>query len=68
MSQRGVSPEEAEKVLGNQPFSYLHDDQWKTGYYDSGSRVFIAKAIDGNVNAVMTNVDRAYINRLTGGR
>ncbi|WP_052848920.1 ricin-type beta-trefoil lectin domain protein [Streptomyces avicenniae] len=68
LSQRGVSPEEAERVLGNQPFSYLHDDQWKTGYYDSGSKIFIAKTIDGNINTVMTNVDRAYINRLTGGR
>jgi len=68
LSQRGVSPEDAEQVLRNQPFSYFHDDQWKTGYYDSGSEIFIAKTIDGNINTVMTNVNRAYINRLMGGR
>lgn len=67
LSQRGVSPEEAEQVLGNQPFSYLHEDQWKTGFYDSGSKMFIAKMIDGNIDTVMTNVEKGY-NRLMGRR
>ncbi|WP_449486056.1 polymorphic toxin-type HINT domain-containing protein [Streptomyces avidinii] len=68
LRERGVSPEEALQVLGNQPFSYRHDDLWKSGYYDPSTKIFIAKTIDGNINTVMTNVERAYINRLTGGR
>jgi hypothetical protein len=65
---RGVSQEDAQAVLQRTPFSYYHEDQWKLGFYDSRSKVFVAKTIDGNVNTVMTNVSPAYINRLQGGR
>ncbi|MFG2881566.1 RHS repeat-associated core domain-containing protein [Streptomyces sp. NPDC048297] len=68
LEQRGVSAEDAQAVLGREPFSYNHDDQWKLGYHDPRSKVFVAKTVDGNVNTVMTNVDQAYINRLQGGR
>lgn len=34
----------------------------------ANSKGFVARAIDGNINTVMTNVDQAYINRLQGGR
>lgn len=68
LEQRGVSAEEAKAVLEREPFSYYHDDQWKTGYYDPSSKVFVAKTVDGNVNTVMTNVEKAYINRLQGRR
>jgi hypothetical protein len=68
LEQRGVSTGDAQAVLGREPFSYKHDDQWKLGYYDPNSKVFVAKTIDGNINTVMTNVDQAYINRLQGGR
>jgi RHS repeat-associated protein len=68
LEQRGVSQEDAQAVLQRTPFSYYHDDQWKLGYYDPGSKVFVAKTVDGNVNTVMTNVDQSYINRLQGGR
>ncbi|MFI6285031.1 polymorphic toxin-type HINT domain-containing protein [Streptomyces sp. NPDC051018] len=68
LEQRGVSAEDARAVLGREPFSYHHDDQWKTGYYDPNSKVFVAKTIDGNVNTVMTDVSQAYINRLQGRR
>ncbi|MBS2965460.1 DUF4258 domain-containing protein [Actinocrinis puniceicyclus] len=68
LGQRGVSEEDARAVLGRDPFSYYHDDQWKLGYWDPKSKVFVAKTIDGNINTVMTDVDQAYINRLQGGR
>lgn len=68
LRQRGVSPEEAQEVLRREPFPYRHDDQWKSGYYDPNSNIFIAKTIDGNINTVMTNVERAYIDRLKRGR
>ncbi|MFD8661498.1 polymorphic toxin-type HINT domain-containing protein [Streptomyces globisporus] len=68
LEQRGVSPEDARAVLGKEPFSYQHDDQWKMGYYDPSSKVFVAKTIDGKVNTVMTNVTQAYVNRLQGRR
>ena len=67
LGQRGVSEADARAVLERDPFSYYHDDQWELGYYDPRSKVFIAKTIDGNINTVMTNVDRAYIERLQGG-
>lgn len=61
LEQRGVSAEDAQAVLSRQPFSYHHDDQWKMGYYDPGSKVFVARTVDGNVNTVMANVSQAYI-------
>ncbi|MFI7401668.1 polymorphic toxin-type HINT domain-containing protein [Streptomyces sp. NPDC049541] len=64
LQQRGVSEEDAQAVLERTPFSYKHDDQYKIGYYDPDSKIFVAKTVDGNVNTVMTNVDQAYINRL----
>ncbi|MHB9858953.1 hypothetical protein [Streptomyces sp. YIM S03343] len=67
LEQRGVSAEDAQAVLGRESFSYKHEDQWKMGYCDPKSKVFVAKTVDGNVNTVMTNVDQAYINRLQGG-
>lgn len=33
-----------------------------------GSKSFIAKTIDGNINAVMTNVEKVYIIRFARGR
>ena len=38
------------------------------GYYDPNSKVFVAKTIDGNTNTVMTNINKAYIDRLQRGR
>jgi len=64
LEQRGVSVEDAQAVLGREPFSYFHDDQWKLGYYDPSSKVFVAKTIDGNVNTVMTGVNQAYVDNL----
>lgn len=64
MQERGISEDQARAVLGREPFQYRHDGQWKTGYYDPRSRVFIAQSVDGNVNTVMTNVNRSYIDRL----
>ncbi|TDD89284.1 sugar-binding protein [Actinomadura darangshiensis] len=68
LAQRGVSEEQAQATLAREPFSYHHDDQWKTGYYDPESKIFVAKTIDGNINTVMTGVDQNYINRLRGVR
>ncbi|MBO2446381.1 type IV secretion protein Rhs [Actinomadura barringtoniae] len=67
LKNRGVSAEDAQSVLGRDPFSYRHDGQWKLGYYDPGTKVFVAKTIDGNVNTVMVDVTQAYIDRLAGG-
>ncbi|MDU0294016.1 polymorphic toxin-type HINT domain-containing protein [Saccharothrix longispora] len=53
LEQRGVSSEDARAVLAGEPFSYYHEEQWKLGYYDAQSKVFVAKTIDGNVNTVI---------------
>jgi RHS repeat-associated protein len=68
MVRRGVSEEDARAVLDRDPFSYWHGDQWKLGYYDPNSRVFVAKTIDGNVNTVITDVNPSYIDHLKDGR
>ncbi|WP_051467498.1 DNRLRE domain-containing protein [Pseudofrankia saprophytica] len=68
LEERGVSAEDASAVLGKEPFSYRHEGQWKLGYYDPNSKVFVAKTIDGNINTVMTDVEQAYVNRLQGER
>ncbi|TMR03451.1 sugar-binding protein [Actinomadura soli] len=67
LEDHGVSAEDARAVLERDPFSYYHEDQWKLGYYDPQSKVFVAKTIDGNVNTVIVNASRAYIDRLMGG-
>lgn len=64
MDDRGVSQADIDTVLEREPFSYWHEDQWKSGFYDPKSKVFVAKTIDGTVNTVMTNVDKAYVSRL----
>ncbi|GGV33827.1 hypothetical protein GCM10010182_67030 [Actinomadura cremea] len=66
---RGVSREQAEALLRQTPFSYYHEDQWKLGYYDPKSQVFVARTIDGNVNTIIVEADKPYIERLRrGGR
>ncbi|MFB9469612.1 polymorphic toxin-type HINT domain-containing protein [Nonomuraea salmonea] len=67
LARRQVPEEQARAVLNREPFSYFHEGQWKLGYYHPGSKLFVAKTIDGNINTVMINVDRAYIRRLMDG-
>lgn len=64
MRMRGVSEEDARTVLERQPFDYLKDGEWRLGYYDPKSKVFVAKTPEGNVATVMVNVNRSYIDRL----
>ncbi len=64
LRDRRVSEAQAKKVLDRDPFTYFHDGQWKFGYYDPSSKIFIGKTIDGNLTTVMINVDKAYIRRL----
>ncbi|GIF62191.1 hypothetical protein Ais01nite_02260 [Asanoa ishikariensis] len=68
LASREVSEAEARRVLDREPFPYWHDGQWKMGYYDPGSKIFIGKTIDGNINTVIRNVDRGYPSRLQRAR
>jgi hypothetical protein len=68
MAERGITKEEVESALQKTPFSYWHDGQWKTGYYDSDTGIFVGTTIDGTVNTVLNNVTSAYIKRLQEAR
>ncbi|MFB9932205.1 RHS repeat-associated core domain-containing protein [Amycolatopsis halotolerans] len=67
LRERGVSDADAEAVLGQQPFDYFHQGQWKSGYYDPKLKIFIAKTMDGNINTVIVNATRAYVEGLKKG-
>ncbi|MGW2014058.1 ricin-type beta-trefoil lectin domain protein [Streptomyces sp. NPDC001927] len=64
LRDRELSAETARAVLAQTPFSYYHEGQYKLGYYDPKSKVFVAKTIDGNINTVMVNVQPDYVERL----
>ncbi|WP_433327514.1 hypothetical protein [Spirillospora sp. CA-294931] len=68
LKDRHVTMEEARKVLTQTPFSYWHEDQWKTGYWDPELQIFIGKTIDGNINTIIDPADRQYIENLKSRR
>lgn len=65
MAERGVSIDAVQSSLSQQPFRYLHQDVWKTGYYDPTSRLFLG-TVGGRVTTVITSATPTYIN--TEGR
>lgn len=66
LRERGVSDEDAQALLSREPFSYHHEGQWKLGYYDPKTKLFVAKTIDGRVNTVINDVKKSYINEIQG--
>ncbi|WP_146259267.1 RHS repeat-associated core domain-containing protein [Streptomyces tateyamensis] len=68
LRERHVPDEDGRALLQREPFSYYHDGQWKSGYYDPKSKLFVGKTIDGNVNTVMIEVEQGYISRLKAAR
>jgi hypothetical protein len=50
-------------VTNQQPFRYFHNGVWKTGYYDSSSRVFVG-TVDDTVTTVINNATPKYIQNL----
>lgn len=63
MITRGMSIDTVEGVLANAPFQYFHQGAWKTGYYDSASRLFIG-SVDGTVTTVIEKATPSYIRNL----
>jgi len=67
MQQKGISLEQVRATIqGNTPFSYFHRGQWKTGYYDPSSRIFVAK-VGGGIRTVINQVKPQYITNLLSG-
>jgi hypothetical protein len=48
--------------------SYYHEGQWKSGDYDPETKIFVVKAIGGNVNTVLENVGKQHIKNLRAAR
>jgi len=64
ITQRGLTLDQVEGVLQDeQPFQYFHAGQWKTGYYDPNSGVFVGTA-NGNVTTVINGAKPQYIANL----
>jgi RHS repeat-associated protein len=63
LTQRGISLDQAETTLGQEPFPYYYGGGWQSGYYDAASRIFIGSA-DGNITTVIRGVNQNYINNL----
>ena len=64
MTQRGVSRERVERlVAATEPFRYFHQGQWKLGYFDPPSGLFVATA-GGVVITVFTDATPKYVERL----
>ena len=64
MAERGVSRERVERLVGaTRPFRYFHQGQWKLGYFDPASGLFVATA-GGVVITVFTDATPKYVERL----
>ncbi|MET9624992.1 ricin-type beta-trefoil lectin domain protein, partial [Streptomyces sp. NPDC006464] len=68
LRDRGVSEADARAVLERAPFSYYHEGQWKNGFYDPKSKVFVGKTIDGNINTIIIEASNDYVARLKKAR
>lgn len=58
---------EAEATLAQDSFQYLHQNVWKTGYYDSTSRIFLG-SMGGKVTTVIKDASLKYINNLKAAK
>lgn len=64
MDERGVSSLDVRRTVEKgETFRYWHAGKWKTGYYDSDKKLFIAT--DGHVViTVITGASRRYVENL----
>lgn len=64
MAERGVSRERVLQLVETAtPFRYFHQGQWKTGYFDATSGLFVATA-GGVVITVFTDATERYVQKL----
>lgn len=66
MTQRNISIDAVEETLRQQAFGYYHQNTWKTGYYNTKTKVF-AGISDGEV-ATVIKANQNYINNLKRAR
>jgi RHS repeat-associated protein len=53
-------------ALNSKSFEYFHDNQWKIGYYDKASKLFVGTdKSTGELITIITNASQNYINNLT---
>lgn len=45
------------------PFKYYHEGQWKLGYYDPKTKIFVGRA-GNDITTVIDDVKPNYINNL----
>ncbi len=66
MAERGISIDQLQNaLLNNEPFKYFHDGQWKLGYYDEISKVFVAVLMETRtILTVINNTSPNYIENL----
>ncbi|MBU1926942.1 MAG: DUF4258 domain-containing protein, partial [Gammaproteobacteria bacterium] len=65
MAQRGISEEEIQNTMKQDSFQYHHSGEWKTGYYNSESKLFVGQTSEGRITTVM-RTRQSYIENLKG--
>ena len=67
MRQRGITREQVEETLRNErPFHYFHEGEWKVGYYNRSSGIFVSQ-VRGTIVTVITQVRAQYVENLRKG-
>jgi hypothetical protein len=61
--ERDVSTDEIEDVLSQPSFRYIFEGEWRTGFYDESSQIFVG-SVDGRITTVMTDVEPDYVDDL----
>ena len=62
--QRGVTLNDLQALLEKaKPFAYFHENQWKLGYYDAGTKLFMG-TVNGVVTTVITGASGNYISNM----
>jgi hypothetical protein len=67
LRQRGVSLDSiVSAITVGESFPYFHDGEWKDGFYERESRIFVGVARD-TITTVVSGLSRRYIDKLKAG-
>lgn len=70
MNERKISADQVINTIeSGEKFDYYHESTWKTGYFDSKSKIFVGQVKDsGKTTTVIRNVKQNYINNLKAAK
>lgn len=57
-----ISTQQIVQTMKNNPIEYFHEGQWKLGFRDAASKIFVGQAKDsGRITTVINNTNRNYL-------